>query len=78
MPTRTISISDDAYNRLSCFKESNESFSDVIVRLTGKVDLLDFAGVLTDDEASSMEKRIKAGRSSSRKRAERLRSGILG
>jgi len=32
MPTRTISISETAYERLKALKRDNESFSDVIIR----------------------------------------------
>ncbi|MFA5943332.1 MAG: antitoxin VapB family protein [Candidatus Thermoplasmatota archaeon] len=44
MGTKTLSISDDAYQRLRDLKRGNESFSQVIQRLTGRQDLLRFAG----------------------------------
>ena len=46
MGTKTISISDEAYGILKSKKEGSESFSEVIVKLTGKSSLSSFAGVL--------------------------------
>jgi predicted CopG family antitoxin len=35
MPTRTLSITDEAYKALKASKKEGESFTDVILRLTG-------------------------------------------
>lgn len=56
MATKTITITNEAYERLSAFKESKESFSDVIKKITGKYSLLDLVGVLTSEEANELEK----------------------
>ena len=51
MATKTISITEDAYEYLAAAKKENESFSDVIERLLeGKRDLMSFAGILSDDK----------------------------
>ena len=71
MSTKTISIKEEAYNRLYSKKKENESFSDVIFRLTGKGSILRFAGIWKDEEADKVEKAIKEGRALSRKRMER-------
>jgi len=47
MATKTISITKEAYDRLKMRKEPGESFSDVIVRLTDRKRLTEFAGILT-------------------------------
>ncbi|MEM2146563.1 MAG: antitoxin VapB family protein, partial [Candidatus Jordarchaeaceae archaeon] len=62
MPTKTISITLDAYNRLKREKLKGESFSDVIIRLTdkNKKDLLEFAGAWKEGE--EIERVILEGR----------------
>ena len=72
MATKTISITDEAYERLAAKKQKHESFSEVINRITNKVNLLDFAGLLTEEEANKLETAVKAGRERSRKRLEHL------
>jgi len=67
MGTRNISISDEAYSRLAALKESKESFTDVINRLTGRRSILELKGVLTVVEArelrlNMMELRLKSKR----------------
>ena len=45
MASKTITITEDAYERLAAHKRGDESFSDVIRRLTSaKTDPLDSAG----------------------------------
>lgn len=77
MPTRTISITEDAYTNLFSRKEARESFSDVINRITGGASLLDIAGILTHEEAGELRKTIKERRSDMRRNmdqsAKRLR-----
>ena len=68
MATKTISITEEAYGRLMTKKAGNESFSDVINRITNKVNLLDYAGILTKQEADSLSKSIRVSRGLSRKR----------
>jgi predicted CopG family antitoxin len=62
MGTKTLSISDDAYRRLRAAKVGNESFSQVIQRLTGRRDLAGYFGSIgkafgDDLEAASREVR---------------------
>ncbi len=68
MGSKNISISDEAYSRLKKFKGKNESFTDVINRLTNKATLLDLRGTLTQEEAESMLKNINEARKLSGKR----------
>jgi predicted CopG family antitoxin len=58
MATKTISITDEAYRRLALLKKQNESFSVVIERITGKVGLSNFFGVISEDSISKLEKNI--------------------
>ena len=46
MGSKNISISDEAYLRLSELKSRNESFTDVINRLTKKTNILDLKGII--------------------------------
>ena len=55
MGTKTISLADDAYDRLKAEKRENESFSDTVRRLTTGVRLADSYGVLSDETADEME-----------------------
>lgn len=62
MATKTISITEDAYNRLANLKNANESFSLVINRITnkeGRKKLSEFAGILSEKSARELEKNIK-------------------
>ena len=62
MATKTISITEEAYKRLACLKKSNESFSRVIERITGKKKISDFKGILSKESAEECEKAIENNR----------------
>jgi len=62
MATKTISITEEAYERLKSRKSENESFSEVINRMTNKRPLSDFLGILNEKEADLLEKTIKRSR----------------
>ena len=59
MGTKTISITDDAYNIIKLKKNSGESFSEVIIRLSGKKKISSFYGALSKESADKLEKNIK-------------------
>lgn len=69
--TKTISLSDEAYKYLSELKESGESFSDVVSRLTRKDrSILRHAGSWrgSEEEFERIKKRISEIRQKSRLR----------
>jgi len=59
MGTKTISITDEAYSMIKSRKDSGESFSEVIVRLSGKRKLSSFFGALSKESADLLERNIK-------------------
>jgi len=44
MATKNITITEDAYDRLQALKRADESFSELVVRLTEQADPMPFAG----------------------------------
>jgi len=70
MATKTISLAEDAYDRLAAEKREGESFSDVVRRLTAGVSLAAFHGVLSPETATDLEDAIEATRT--RHAAERV------
>ena len=80
MSTKTISITEDAYERLKSKKKERESFSDVINRITNKKPLSDFFGILKKEDGDSLEKYIEESRKQSRilseKRTKKLLEGM--
>ena len=44
MASKNITVTEDAYERLRALKREDESFSDLVVRLTENADPMAFAG----------------------------------
>ncbi len=72
MGSKNISISDEAYLRLSELKLKNESFTELIYRLTNKTNVLDLKGIISEDEGKSLEKNIRDSRKLSKERIDRI------
>ena len=72
MATKTISLDEEAYERLRAHKREGESFSDVVKRLAGERSWTEVAGILSDEESEELEDIVEAGRDRSRERRERL------
>lgn len=70
MATKTISLAEQAYQRLAAHKQAGESFSNTVLRLTQSHSLLEIAGILTKAEADELEDHIQQRRTSMRKRME--------
>jgi len=65
--SKSIRLSEDAYERLAAHKGEDETFSEVVLRLAGERSLLELAGILSDEEAESLrdavdERRERRGR----------------
>ncbi len=58
MVVKTITITEEAYRSLKARKTGEESFSDVILRLTRRPPLRDFVGILSPDSANAIRKAI--------------------
>lgn len=77
MGTKTISLADDAYERLKAAKREGESFSDVVRRLTQSVTIAEYHGVLEEETAEELDVLVEARRSTmtdeQRTRVDQLR-----
>jgi predicted CopG family antitoxin len=71
MGTKTISLDDEAYERLKAHKREGESFSTVVKRLAGERSWREVAGIW-EGETDDLEETIAEGRERSRERRERL------
>ena len=76
--SKSIRLSEDAYERLAAHKRADETFSDVVLRLAGERSLSELAGILSDEEAESLrdsiEERRKRRRDDLEETARELRS----
>jgi predicted CopG family antitoxin len=81
MATKTISITEDAYRRLASLRKNNESFSEIIVEITGKTDFDQYFGILSKEAADEIEKSIIEGRKRHQKtrmqRIERIKEAFI-
>lgn len=68
MAVRTITVTDEAYRRLRAHKGAAESFSDVLLRLTRRKPLSDFAGVLSHETAAALRSAVSEDRAERRRR----------
>ena len=51
MPTKTLTITEEAYERLKAHKREDESFTDTVLRLTNAdQDVMGGFGMLADDD----------------------------
>ncbi|MFB6220940.1 MAG: antitoxin VapB family protein [Halolamina sp.] len=72
MATKTISLDEEAYERLKAHKREGESFSEVVKRIAGERSWTEVAGVLSEEEADKLEAAVVEGRARSRERRDRL------
>ncbi|MFH0836947.1 MAG: antitoxin VapB family protein [Candidatus Aenigmatarchaeota archaeon] len=74
--SKTLTVSEDAYERLASRKTNGESFSDVIKKLTGKSTLSDLIGIMSDKEAEEVSRNIGERRRDMRNRTEKTKEAI--
>ena len=56
--SKSIRLSEEAYDRLEAHKREDETFSDVVFRLAGERSLLELAGILSDEEADALRNAV--------------------
>ncbi len=71
MSTKTITLSEDAYESLKALKGEKDSFSDIVRKLTAKRSLTELATLFTPEEGERIKKSFEEGRALSRARATR-------
>jgi predicted CopG family antitoxin len=63
MGTKTISLTEEAYERLKAAKKEGESFSDVINRISPGVRLEEYWGILDGEAGDELREAVADGRS---------------
>ena len=76
--SKSIRLSEEAYERLDAHKRDDETFSEVVLRLAGERSLLELAGILTDDEADALEAAVKERRARRRDDLEEVAESMRG
>ncbi len=67
--SKSIRLSEEAYDRLAARKREDETFSDVVLRLADERSLLELAGIPSDGEADEVRDAVAERRE---RRAEEL------
>jgi predicted CopG family antitoxin len=60
-------VTELAYRRLRAHKGESESFSEVVIRLTRRKPLSDFAGILTHKTANALRSAVRDDRAQRRR-----------
>ncbi len=76
MATKTISLDEEAYERLKARKKEGESFSETVKRLAGERSWNEVTGILSEDEAADLKATIEEGRTKSSERSDRLTAAL--
>ena len=78
MATKTLTITEEAYNLLKNVKKDSESFTDAIVRVAKKDALQKLVGILSIGEAERMRKHIKDSRKKMNERVKKIVDRLKG
>ena len=76
--SKSIRLSEEAYERLAAHKRDDETFSDVVLRLAGERSLLDIAGILDDDEADALRDAVEERRERRHEELAAVVDGVQG
>lgn len=57
--SKSVRLSEEAYERLKALRREDETFSEVVLRLTGERSFLELAGILSDEQADALEDAIE-------------------
>ena len=76
--SKSIRLSEDAYERLAAHKRDDETFSDVVLRLAGERSLLELAGILSDEEAEALRDAVAERRDRRREELEEMADEMRG
>jgi len=76
--SKSIRLSEEAYEQLAAHKADDETFSEAVLRLAGERSLLDIAGILSDEEADALEDAIDERRARRREDLEKLADDVGG
>ncbi len=77
MVTKTITVTEGAYDALKALKGSNESFSETIIRIAKRKPLSYFYGALSKEGGERLEKTIKEMRKTRNKAHHRRLKQIV-
>ena len=72
MGTRTVALSDEVYEKLRSLKRTDESFSELLDRLTGRPSLMELVGALPRGSVAKVRAAVEEGRVRSRARRSRM------
>ncbi|WP_313691652.1 antitoxin VapB family protein [Halorarum halobium] len=76
--SKSIRLSEDAYDRLAAHKREDETFSEVILRLAGERSLLELAGILSDEEAEALRNAVDERRTRRREELDGIAEELQG
>ena len=77
MTTKTITVTENAYYALKAMKNNKESFSETIVRVSGKKPLNYFFGCLSKKSGEELERVIIENRKNRNKSHEKRMKHII-
>jgi len=60
--SKSVRLSEEAYERLKSLRREDETFSEVVLRLAGEESLLELAGILSDEQADALEDAVEERR----------------